>query len=103
MNLQIQMKSDFLLDFKEQKQMINLPRKRRRNGAYKIVHFHKAAGHPTPRKMVRRMNDAQLPRWKIQMTLDYKCPICEEIKPGGSSSGKINPASIRELPAPLTH
>ena len=66
----------------------------------KIIHFHKAAGHATPRNMARMMADAHLPRWKIKMTLDYKCPVCAEVKPGGISSGQISPASTRQLPAP---
>lgn len=68
-----------------------------------LVRFHRAAGHPTSRNMARMLADAQLPRWKIQECLSYKCPVCEEVKPGGISSKQISPASVHELPEPWEH
>ena len=65
-----------------------------------LVRFHRAAGHPTSRNMARMLADAQLPRWKIQECLNYRCPVCEEVKPGGISSKQVSPASVHELPEP---
>ena len=67
----------------------------------KLEKFHKSAGHPTARNMARMLSDAKLPRWKIKMALKHKCPVCEELKPGGSSSKQISPISVRQLPEPF--
>ena len=69
----------------------------------KLEKFHKSAGHPTARNMARMLSDAKLPRWKIKMALKHKCPVCEELKPGGSSSKQISPISVRQLPEPFQH
>lgn len=69
----------------------------------KLAKFHKSAGHPTARNMARMLSDAKLPRWKIKMALKHKCPVCEELKPGGSSSKQISPISVRQLPEPFQH
>ena len=53
--------------------------------------------------MARMLSDAKLPRWKIKMALKHKCPVCEELKPGGSSSRQISPISVRQLPEPFQH
>lgn len=47
----------------------------------KLSRLHRAAGHPTSRNMARMLSDAQCPRWKVKMAMDFKCPICEESKP----------------------
>ena len=63
----------------------------------KLHHFHKAAGHPTNLNLVHLLRDARLPEWKIQMARDFKCASCEALRPGGSSSGSIPPASTHPL------
>ena len=64
----------------------------------KLARLHRAGGHPTSRNMARMLRDAQLPRWKIQMALDYKCSACEESRLGSQSSKQVPPASTRPLP-----
>ena len=63
----------------------------------KLHHFHKAAGHPTNRNLVHLLQDARLPEWKIQMARDFQCASCDALRPGGSSSGSIPPASTHPL------
>ena len=58
-----------------------------------LAKFHKAAGHPTSRKLARVVKEAGHPEWKVQAALNYKCPTCESLKPGGVSSGQVPPAS----------
>ena len=65
----------------------------------KINHYHRAAGHPTGRNLVRLFRDAGLLQWKIRMAMDFKCPACESLKRGGSSSGNLPPAATHPLPA----
>ena len=69
----------------------------------KLDRFHRAAGHPTARNLARMLSDAQSEKWKIKMALDYKCPTCSELKPGGISSKQIPPAAVRVLPRPWEH
>ena len=64
----------------------------------KIKKFHAAAGHPGNRNLARMVRDAGRPAWQIRMVMDYKCPHCEALRPGGSSSGRIPPASTKPLP-----
>ena len=59
----------------------------------KLTHFHRAAGHCSSRNLARIARDAQLEPWKVRMAADFKCPVCEAIKPGGISSGKVPPAA----------
>lgn len=54
--------------------------------------LHRAAGHPSTRNLVRLCQDAQLPSWKIRAAKRFSCPICQEFRPGGESSGKVPPA-----------
>ena len=61
----------------------------------KIAQYHRSAGHPSNTNMARILKDAGQPPWKIQMVHDYKCQACESIKPGGTSSGQIPPASLQ--------
>ena len=58
-----------------------------------LAKFHKAAGHPTSRNLARVVKEAGHPEWKVQAALNYKCPTCESLKPGGVSSGQVPPAS----------
>ena len=59
----------------------------------KLIHFHKAAGHCSSRNLARIVRDANLEPWKIKMAVDFKCPTCESLKPGGISSGQVPPAA----------
>ena len=68
-----------------------------------IAKFHRAAGHPIARNLARMLQDAQIERWKIKEALQYRCPVCEEHKPGGKSSRQVAPMSIRPLPQPWEH
>ena len=70
---------------------------------HRVAHFHKAAGHPTNRNLVRMMQDGQLPKWKVDLAMEHKCPQCEEHKPGGDQSGQVPNASTNPLPEPWTH
>lgn len=63
----------------------------------KIAAYHKAAGHPTNRNLARLVKNAGQPQWKIDEVMNYKCPACESIKPGGTSSGSIPPASTAPM------
>ena len=45
------------------------------------------------RNLARIVRDAQLEPWKARMAAEFKCPVCESIKPGGISSGKVPPAA----------
>ena len=69
----------------------------------KLLKFHRAAGHPSSRNLARMLHDAQVEKWKIKMALSLKCPACEELKPGGSSSKQIPPSSMRPLPEAWDH
>ena len=69
----------------------------------KLMRFHRAAGHPTARNLARMLHDAQVDKWKVKMALSFKCPTCEELKPGGSSSKQIPPSSVRALPEAWQH
>ena len=69
----------------------------------KLVKLHKAAGHPTSRNMARMLSDAQAPAWKVRMALSFTCPVCQEVCPGGSSSGQIPPGSLRPMPLAWEH
>ena len=69
----------------------------------KLAKLHKSAGHPTSRNMARMLADAQAPRWKIRMALDYTCPTCKELVAGGESSGQVPPGSLRPLPIAWEH
>ena len=68
-----------------------------------LSRFHRAAGHPTNRNLARMLSDAQVEQWKIKRALQFRCSICEENRPGGSSSKQIPPASLRALPQPWEH
>ena len=68
-----------------------------------VAKFHRAAGHPIARNLARMLQDAQIERWKIKEALQYRCPVCEEHKPGGKSSRQVAPMSIRPLPQPWEH
>ena len=59
----------------------------------KLHHFHRAAGHPSVKNLVRLVRDANLESWKVKMAHDFVCPTCASLKPGGSSSGKVPPAA----------
>ena len=59
----------------------------------KIAKFHRAAGHPTNKNLARIVKDGGHPEWKVQVALNHRCPGCESLKQGGSSSGQVPPAS----------
>ena len=62
--------------------------------AIQLHRLHQASGHPAPRNMVRMLVDAQVPQWKIQMARDFHCPTCQELRPGGTASKQVPPASV---------
>ncbi|CAK9114245.1 unnamed protein product [Durusdinium trenchii] len=43
----------------------------------RLVHFHKAAGHPTARNLARLVREAGGPLWKIQAALEHTCETCK--------------------------
>ena len=63
----------------------------------KIAQYRRAAGHPTNRNLARLVKNAGQPEWKIQEVLKYQCPACISLKPGGTSSGAIPPASTSPM------
>ena len=69
----------------------------------RLSRFHRAAGHPTSRNLARMLSDAKVENWKVKQALRFKCSVCEEQKPGGSSSKQIPPSSLRPLPLAWEH
>ena len=63
----------------------------------KVAHFHKAAGHPSNRNLAKIVKDTGQPDWKVQVVLQHKCQTCTALKPGGTSSGSIPPASTAPM------
>ena len=63
----------------------------------KLAHFHKAAGHPTNSNLVRLLQEAGHPRWRIDKAKEFKCSACEALRPGGLSSGQVPPAATYPL------
>ena len=63
----------------------------------KVTHFHKAAGHPTNRNLAKIVKDSGQPEWKVQVVLQHKCQTCAALRPGGTSSGSIPPASTAPM------
>ena len=59
----------------------------------KVAKRHKAAGHPTARNLARIIEEAGHPKWKALVARNYKCETCASLRPGGTSSGQIPPAS----------
>ena len=59
----------------------------------KVAKFHKAAGHPTNRNLAKIVEDAGHAPWKVDVARNHKCPSCESLRAGGSSSGRVPPAS----------
>ena len=59
----------------------------------KLNHFHRSSGHCSSRNLARIVKDANLESWKVRAALDFTCPICEGLRPGGSSSGNVPPAA----------
>ncbi|CAE7241764.1 Smyd3 [Symbiodinium sp. CCMP2592] len=62
----------------------------------KVAKLHKAGGHPTNRNLARIVSEAGHPQWKIQIARDYQCPTCSSLRPGGTSSKQIPPASTHK-------
>ena len=71
----------------------NVTDQQRQQWDAQLAKFHKAAGHPTSRNLSRVVKEAGHPDWKVKAALNYKCPTCESLKPGGISSGQVPPAS----------
>ena len=63
-----------------------------------LLKFHKAAGHPNRYNLARIVKDAAKADWQVRAAFELKCDDCAALKPGGSSSGAIPPASMRPLP-----
>ena len=59
----------------------------------KLLQFHKAAGHCSGRNLARIVRDAKMEPWKIKMAMDFRCPTCDGLRPGGISSGNVPPAA----------
>ena len=59
----------------------------------KLLQFHKAAGHCSGRNLARIVRDAKMEPWKVKMAMDFRCPTCDGLRPGGMSSGNIPPAA----------
>eukprot|EP00439_Symbiodinium_sp_Y106_P012966 s3447_g1.t3 len=58
-----------------------------------VSKFHKAAGHPSNRNLAKIISDAGHAPWKVQVAINHHCPACASLRPGGTSSGQIPPAS----------
>ena len=59
----------------------------------RLQHFHRAAGHCSSRNLARIVKEANLESWKVKMAMDFKCPTCESLRPGGISSGNVPPVA----------
>ena len=59
----------------------------------RLQHFHRAAGHCSTRNLARIVKEANLESWKVKMALDFRCPTCESLRPGGISSGNVPPSA----------
>eukprot|EP00434_Breviolum_minutum_P014147 symbB.v1.2.012474.t1/scaffold861.1/size176854/4 len=59
----------------------------------RLHHFHRAAGHCSSRNLARIVKEANMESWKVKMALDFKCPTCESLKPGGISSNNVPPVA----------
>lgn len=59
----------------------------------KLNHFHRSSGHCSSRNLARIVKDANLEAWKVKAALDFTCPVCDSLRPGGSSSGNVPPAA----------
>ena len=62
-----------------------------------VAKYHRAAGHPANRNLARVVKDAGHADWKVNVVLRHACPACESLKPGGTSSGKVPPASTSPM------
>ena len=62
-----------------------------------VAKFHKAAGHPTNRNLARIVEEAGHEKWKIEVARNHACPACQSLKPGGTSSGQVPPATTHAL------
>ena len=62
-----------------------------------VAKYHRAAGHPTNRNLARIVKDAGHPEWKVAVVLNHSCPACESLRPGGTSSGRVPPASTSPM------
>ena len=60
----------------------------------KVAKLHRSAGHPTNRNLARIIEEAGHPLWKVKVAKEFQCPTCQSLKPGGTSSGQVPPASL---------
>ena len=67
----------------------------------KLRRFHNAAGHPSNRNLARLVKDAGKSKWQVEMAMNYDCPHCKALRPGGPSSKQIPPLSTRPAPVGL--
>ena len=63
-----------------------------------LMKYHRAAGHPSNYNLARILRDAGRAFWQVRAAMDLKCDECAALKLGGSSSGKVPPASMRPMP-----
>eukprot|EP00439_Symbiodinium_sp_Y106_P001694 s8914_g1.t1 len=63
----------------------------------KISKIHRAAGHPTNKNLARIVKDGGHADWKVQVALHHRCAACESLRPGGTSSGSIPPATTAPM------
>ncbi|CAL1139358.1 unnamed protein product [Cladocopium goreaui] len=64
-----------------------------------LMKYHRAAGHPSNYNLSRILRDAGRAPWQVRAAMDLKCDECAALKLGGSSSGKVPPASMRPMPS----
>ena len=46
----------------------------------KLQHYHRAAGHPTNKNLIHLFRDAGLPKWKIEISRDFRCDACDQLR-----------------------
>ncbi|CAL1159019.1 unnamed protein product [Cladocopium goreaui] len=63
-----------------------------------LMKYHRAAGHPSNYNLSRILRDAGRAPWQVRAAMDLQCDECAALKLGGSSSGKVPPASMRPMP-----
>ena len=59
-----------------------------------FMNYHRAAGHPSNYNLARIIKDAGKSTWHVQAAHELRCDDCAALKLGGSSCGKVPPASV---------
>ena len=75
---------------------MQVPDKVRQAWEAQVAKFHKAAGHPSNRNLAQIVKEAGHEPWKVEVARGYRCPACQSLKSGGTSSGQVPPAATHQ-------